>query len=361
MKLRKLCSPRIVLSALVPVALVACGDDVTNTTNNVTGAKTVADLAAAGTCDAAATGEIVLNTEDGALYVCNGKKWISTMGEGGANGENGCDLNSVTVDGVEGVEIVCGNAKDTVLNGAKGNPGVGVDGTGCVSSSRKDDDGVTQAVIVVCGDRADTLIARGGILVCGGMAYDSATTRRLCDTRNDKSYKYVRIGGKDWMAENLDYDYKVGGASYGNGPGTRYGRLYTWAAAMDSATTSCGFEKLCTPSSPVQGVCPDGWHLPDSTEYASLIQTAGGRNSAAKKLRAATGWLEGTEATDDFGFAALPSSDGPGGQEFFFAWSSSEYTTAYARELGMTTANTIAYFEEQSKKAMSAVVRCVKD
>ena len=90
MKPHKLCSPKIVLSALVPVLLVACGDDVTNTdVTNITGAKTVADLAAAGTCDTSATGEIVLNSEDGALYVCNGKKWITMKGDAGDMGETG--------------------------------------------------------------------------------------------------------------------------------------------------------------------------------------------------------------------------------------------------------------------------------
>ena len=63
--------PRFLLSASVPVLLVACADDVTNTdvTNNVTGARTVADLAAAGKCDDSSVGEIVLNEDDGVLYV----------------------------------------------------------------------------------------------------------------------------------------------------------------------------------------------------------------------------------------------------------------------------------------------------
>ncbi|MBO7131480.1 MAG: hypothetical protein J6V65_04995, partial [Fibrobacterales bacterium] len=121
---------KIVLSASLALLLGACGDDVTNNTTNVTGAKTVADLAAAGACDESAKGEIVLNAEDGALYVCNGSKWKSVEGaEGGNEGEGGegertsCSLNSVTVDGVDGVEIVCGNVKDTVLNGQKGDKG----------------------------------------------------------------------------------------------------------------------------------------------------------------------------------------------------------------------------------------------
>ena len=54
----KLC--RVGALAGLTALLVACGDDVTNTdVTNVTGAKTVADLAAAGKCDDSSVGEIV--------------------------------------------------------------------------------------------------------------------------------------------------------------------------------------------------------------------------------------------------------------------------------------------------------------
>ena len=157
MKLRKASLAKIVLSALVPVALVACGDDVTNTdVTNVTGAKTVADLDAAGKCDSSALGDLVLNGSDGGLYVCNGKKWISTAGE---SGQIGCDLNSVTVDGVKGVEIVCGSVKDTLLNGAKGDKG----GNG--------DPGAPGASGAICFARA---IAGVGVeITCDGAVIDT--------------------------------------------------------------------------------------------------------------------------------------------------------------------------------------------
>ena len=45
------------------------------------------------------------------------------------------------------------------------------------------------------------------------------------------------------------------------------GRLYTWAAAMDSVKTGCGYGVNCSPTLPVQGICPRGWHLPDSTKF----------------------------------------------------------------------------------------------
>ena len=102
------------------------------------------------------------------------------------------------------------------------------------------------------------------------------------DSRDGKTYKTVTIGSQTWMAENLNYEYKVEGESYGNYCNTDdckiYGRFYTWAAAMDSAGVyslngkECGKGKTCSPNYPVQGICPKGWHLPDTTEWKTLYK-----------------------------------------------------------------------------------------
>ena len=145
-----------------------------------------------------------------------------------------------------------------------------------------------------------------------------------------KWYKTVQIGSQVWMAENLDID--VPNSFYDeNTPDYRskYGKLYTWAAAMDSIgsysnnSKGCGCGPKCNAKYPVRGICPKGWHLPSKEEFETLIETVGGEDVAGKKLKAAEGWSTvsdidnvengwgylGTNAngTDDFGFTALPA------------------------------------------------------
>ena len=100
------------------------------------------------------------------------------------------------------------------------------------------------------------------------------TKGSITDTRDGHSYKTVTIGSQTWMAQNLNYE-TVNSYCYSDNASncTKYGRLYTWAAAMDSVGSwsangkGCGYGKTCSPTYPVRGVCPEGWHLPTQTEW----------------------------------------------------------------------------------------------
>ena len=121
---------------------------------------------------------------------------------------------------------------------------------------------------------------------CEGSVYDAAS-KTLKDCRDDRVYRTTQIGLQVWMAENLSYRYLGPTADedsssfcYADDPYNcrSYGRLYLWSAAMDSAGLygekgkGCGYGKVCSRSSgSVQGVCPKGWHLPDSTEWRTLV------------------------------------------------------------------------------------------
>jgi uncharacterized protein (TIGR02145 family) len=164
----------------------------------------------------------------------------------------------------------------------------------------------------------------------------ATTTIEIDD--NDHNIHYSQV----WMAENLNYRYlqstKTLDSSsfcYDNAPAycTMYGRLYLWSAAIDSAGvwdengSGCGLGKICQPTSPVRGVCPKGWHLPNVDEVKALfvavdgtITTYARQNEAGKKLKSNAiynanetpyGWrnynLDHGNGTDDYSFAALPA------------------------------------------------------
>jgi len=140
----------------------------------------------------------------------------------------------------------------------------------------------------------------------------------LKDGRDGKTYKTVKIGTQTWMAENLNYSDSVNTPSlvgkswcYDNDEENceTYGRLYTWAAVVDSVALeteglTCGYKKVCHMPKRVQGICPDGWHVPSENELTTLWRFAGGF-AAGDALKSKDLWSK-RNGTDIFGFAVLP-------------------------------------------------------
>ena len=126
----------------------------------------------------------------------------------------------------------------------------------------------------------------------------------LNDVRDGKTYKTVKIGDQVWMAENLNYEAE-NSYCYKNSADScaKYGRLYTWAAAVGKSEKECGYDKKCGLSGIVYGVCPSGWHLPDAGEWETFY-SAMGNSSFAMQAKGVTKW---PDATDVYGFSALPA------------------------------------------------------
>jgi len=223
----------------------------------------------------------------------------------------------------------------------------------------------------------------------------SVTGRTSCDVNTDKNcfmdsrdgqtYKTVTIGTQTWMAENLNYAYTD--VPYKSGDNTsdstswcynddanncsKYGRLYTWAAAMDSVGTwstngkGCGYNKTCSPTYPVRGVCPEGWHLPTEEEFETLFTAVGGQSTAGKVLRSTSGWNSGN-GSDAFAFSALPAGgrynsgnyNNEGINTYF--WSSTELdcTDAYYMDLYYGYGGAYLY---NHYKLNGFSVRCLRD
>ena len=207
--------------------------------------------------------------------------------------------------------------------------------------------------ILICGTFAMTAM----LTACSDSSNDSnavtapeAESNLLIDPRDGQTYKTATIGTQTWMAENLNLRYiqptsSLDSSSVCLNDSTeycdKYGRLYLWSAAMDSIGMyssdglGCGSVTACSPKYPVQGICPDGWHIPSRDEYKILIEYVGGDSIASIKLKSQNGWSEKIEATDDYGFSVLPSStlfsDGSYGEESYaYLWTSTTFSHGQA-------------------------------
>ncbi|MBO4437544.1 MAG: hypothetical protein J5791_11750, partial [Fibrobacter sp.] len=176
-----------------------------------------------------------------------------------------------------------------------------------------------------------------------GSEYD-ATANTLKDLRDGQTYRTVKIGNQVWMAENLNFETD---SSYCYNDSAKYcakyGRLYEWSAAMEA--------------------CPSGWHLPDTAEWRTLLDAAGGDSIAGTMLKSTSGWNSDGNGTDDFGFTVLPAG-GWGSKNFVgeaaVFWTSEWYEgyDDYAYDIKLYTDTIVR--KGYSHKYIGSSVRCVK-
>lgn len=220
----------------------------------------------------------------------------------------------------------------------------------------------------------------------------------ITDIRDGNVYQIVRIGNQCWMAENLKYlpsvvDPGTGGFSeyyyvYGyngtsivdakaTGNYNTYGVLYNFMAAVKDWLGSV------TNPSGIQGICPDGWHMPSNAEWTQLKNylTAnpsywcdGNAANLAKSLASTIGWTTsstichtGNDQTSNniTGFNALP-----GGRRITSSfelinvrgqfWSSSHISGQWANNYYINN-NAASILQNNLDKVNAYSVRCIRD
>lgn len=173
----------------------------------------------------------------------------------------------------------------------------------------------------------------------------------LSDSRDGKSYKTVVIGGKTWMAENLNF-VTDSSFCYDDIPAncTKYGRLYQEFDAEEA--------------------CPDGWSLPTERDWWDLVNAAkdefGNQNGSLRALDVWENTIFGDNvvATNATGFSAVPGGyrastgqcDGEGTKAYF--WGVSSNTLTYAWILS----NQYDLDRDSGRKGYFAYsIRCIKN
>ena len=175
-----------------------------------------------------------------------------------------------------------------------------------------------------------------------------------------ETYKTVTIGSRTWMAEDM-YDLGTKCRGYSSKKYSIKGCLFSWEDAMS--------------------ICPKGWHLPDSADFAELKSLHFDSQRLASRI-----WKEeyvtydGEGKTfygsDDYGFSAVPvgyttetglilnTLEGEGTQALFWTskkvYPSKSESMRWAFSIHANTRMTGMGFTSLSETCGLAV-RCVKD
>ncbi|WP_308603146.1 fibrobacter succinogenes major paralogous domain-containing protein [uncultured Fibrobacter sp.] len=352
-----------IIFAIAAVAsfLAACDDDSSSSAsgNDALGGdsffavETLDDLPA---CTDSREGDSVLVTSLNAIYLCNDGKWenldIDDLQESSSSAV------SSSSDSLEQLPSSSSVVKDVSSSSVKASSS----SSAMMSSSNEN---VSSSSAIASSSSEN--VSSSSLEVSYGT---------FSDSRDGQFYKTVTIGEQVWMAENLNYDYNTGTAEsycYNDAPDScaKYGRLYTWAAAMDSAGVfsdggkGCGYGKTCGASGPVRGACPEGWHLPSKAEWDTLFKTVGGTSVAGLKLKSKSGWFNEGEGTDEYGFSVLPAGshydngDYSSAGKYAYFWSST-WSSYYAYRWYFDCYNEFVH-SSSIYKYYGYSVRCLRD
>jgi uncharacterized protein (TIGR02145 family) len=205
-------------------------------------------------------------------------------------------------------------------------------------------------------------------------------------------YNTVKIGNQCWLKENMKSLHFADGVAIPDGssvaasssnpfyyyPGNevsnvaQYGLLYNWSAALNNLDISND-----NPSG-VQGICPNGWHVPSIAEWQQLLDYVNGMNAyqcdgqngyIAKALSATTGWAL------DYYTACTPGNNIPLNNRLGFSAMPAGYMSQMSNSLGHSAdfwSTSLAYlniYSESPEVALNATnnrkegysVRCLKN
>jgi uncharacterized protein (TIGR02145 family) len=194
-------------------------------------------------------------------------------------------------------------------------------------------------------------------------------------------YNTVKIGTQTWIAENLrttSFNDRTPLINIINGYNDNELYVYAWyennqdkykaqyGALYNYYTVNPMWELV------VKNVCPAGWHVPRNKEWATLVSFLGGEQFAGGKLKekGTAHWAApNSEATDEYGFGALPG----GSTDFHYGSNSlGTFGSWWASDLGYN--NNVAYNMVYSLDAYSGSivklpvsghngysVRCIRD
>lgn len=325
----------ILFSAAALALFAACGDEITEV-NETTGIKMIASGDTLSDCESSNAGAMVYVTDSSAVYYCAEGKWQVLNGAAGSDGKDGENGK----DGTPSKDTVVISKVDTINH---------VDTLVVLDTIRAFDTTLVFDTTVVKDTlvKIDTIYSKDTVYSIDTLyvtkkipsvqydcsEYNCVTTAylnpaiqygELLDERDNRVYRTVQIGSQTWMAQSLAYEDSV---SSPNLKGQihcfydstafceTYGRIYSWSAVMNlpSAATTTSVKSAL--QYPHRGICPEGYHVPDSLEWQTLIAFVDEHNGAegvGTSLKSPYLWKTRDSValgTDLFGFSVIPGDD----------------------------------------------------
>jgi uncharacterized protein (TIGR02145 family) len=200
-----------------------------------------------------------------------------------------------------------------------------------------------------------------------------------------KVYNTIQVFGQCWLKENLDAGTMIPVSQEMTNNGllekycyndhadscTKYGGLYQWDEMMQYVNQEGA-----------RGICPAGWHVPTDEEWKVLEGAVDSQYKigdpmwdltseergfdAGTNLRTTSGWYEGGNGTDLFGFSCLPGGNRHNlgfysliGEYGYFRTSTESGTFVAWRRNMAAGYSVIERYD--GNKMMGHSVRCIKD
>ena len=129
------------------------------------------------------------------------------------------------------------------------------------------------------------------------------------------------------------------------------------AGVWSSDGKGCGIKELCTPTLPVQGVCPSGWHLPSNYDWQVFLRAVGG---SPRKVSVSLYW-KSEFGTNEYRFYARPGGLLSGDRTYMFEGSGAYFWSSAGFYLHIDVGNTMFLYQSDGKENVAYNVRCIKD
>lgn len=242
-------------------SFTACGDDKSSSANSLP--DEVADKAELNTyeCDMSIIGKKVFVNDLDKLYECDGDHWFVSYDQPKSSAKSKSSSSSSKKRSSSSSKSSSSSTKQSSSSSSKKLQS---------SSSGKSSSSFNELIEDEGTDWIDgKYFLPAGTFDCSefkcGEKVNLKVYAEFMDGRDGNVYKVARAANRIWFAEKLRY--RLDDTLYNE----KKDMVYTWCTMMKLDSTKCGTDFLSNVSDENrQGLCPNGWHIPNVDELTDL-------------------------------------------------------------------------------------------